>query len=292
MAKILVVGLNPAWQRVLAFASLRLGAVNRARETWTLASGKGINAAKALQHLGHEVTLLQILAGENGKRCLDACAAMHLHSLHVWVKGETRVCTTMLSDAGEATELIEPFVVSDVGVETRLLQLLDSAVVFDAVIICGSLPAGISDSLYTQLLRRVTPKQIIWDSIMGLTPELLPRITWIKVNHTEYAQLSSTMKLNMPALITAGAGLPRVCNSVDADGHYRLPHPIPIRNPIGAGDTVTAGLADGLLRGLSDADAVTHALALGAASCATPLPAEWDARQAADLQAQIHREAA
>ena len=76
MAKILVVGLNPAWQKVLCFRDFRPGEVNRAVSLDALASGKGINTAKVLRRLGHEVWLLQILGGDNGRRCQEACEAM------------------------------------------------------------------------------------------------------------------------------------------------------------------------------------------------------------------------
>ena len=48
-----------------------------------------------------------------------------------------------------------------------------------------------------------------------------------------------------------------------------------IANPIGAGDTVTAGVLHFLLAGLSAAEAFRHGLAMGSASCIKILPAEY-----------------
>src|SRR5688500_8092018 len=81
MAKVRRAGLNPAWQKILEFDAFAPGEVNRATALVQLASGKGLNAAKVLSRLGHEVHLLQVLGGSNGQRCLVACQALGLHSL-------------------------------------------------------------------------------------------------------------------------------------------------------------------------------------------------------------------
>ena len=49
---ILTAGLTPAWQHVLVFDAFTPGAVNRAREVHWCASGKVLNAARGLHHLG------------------------------------------------------------------------------------------------------------------------------------------------------------------------------------------------------------------------------------------------
>src|SRR5690349_17835553 len=110
MAKILVAGLNPAWQKLLEFPKLELGEGNRARSMLQLGSGKGMNAAKVLRRMGHEVDLLQVLGGPNGQRCLAACQGLGIRSVHAWTEEETRLCTTLVElDPEASTEIIEPF---------------------------------------------------------------------------------------------------------------------------------------------------------------------------------------
>ncbi len=296
MAQVLVVGLNPAWQRVLILDRLQVGGVNRAREVRELAAGKGANVAKALSRLGHTVWLLQILAGETGRRCRDACAAWGLRNLPVWVRGETRVCTTVVSPDCGATELIEPFAISEPDLENALQSVLPPPA-WDAVVICGTIPSGVPDSAHAAVIAHTGNAPVFWDSVAGLRPEILPRLAWIKVNTEEYTRLRPVVEATAgptpPArLVTAGAGAARVFGAGPADGVYRLPALGTLVSPIGAGDTVTAGLTDGVLRGWDAAAAVRRALALGAASCATPLPAEWDAERARDLEAGVAREPA
>jgi len=292
MAKILVAGLNPAWQRVLSLPSFLPGKVNRAQQSQSLASGKGLNAAKVLARLGHDVSILQILAGETGRHCLEACGAWKVRSLHVRTKGQTRECITVLSEEDRsATEIIEPFFVDDPELTSQLLARIPMDSKYDAILICGSVPRGIGEFIYANILKRTRAKHVLWDSAMGLTPEALERISWIKVNAEEYAHLSTIAgTLSSSVLITEGGKAARVLNAGGANGTYGLP-PLPrLRNPIGAGDTVTAVLADGLLGGLDKEAAVRRALAFGMASCLTPLPAEYDPSDAASLELQVQKE--
>jgi fructose-1-phosphate kinase PfkB-like protein len=293
MSRVLVVGLNPAWQRILEVPLLRPGHVHRAVDSLETASGKGINAAKALARLGHETSLLQVLGGETGKRCLSACESWKVRSLHAWVVTDTRVCSTLRHEDGRATEIIEPFAVRETGLEENLLGLAARETPFDALLFCGSVPSGISAAIYGKILEAVPAPVVIWDSVMGLTSDLLPRISWLKVNASEYADLRSVLREareKFPSiLITAGPDPALVRNSGEADGAYRIPELQGVGNPIGAGDTVAAGLADALLRGLPPESALRQALALGTASCLSPRPAEWDENRVKTLAPEIQR---
>ncbi|HAO99685.1 MAG TPA: hypothetical protein DCQ83_06530 [Fibrobacteres bacterium] len=293
MSKILVVGLNPAWQRVLSLGNLQPGSVNRALEFHTLASGKGINAAKVLAKLGHDVSLVQILAGENGNRCLACCESWNLRSLHAWTQGETRVCITLCETNGRATEVIEPFSVTESDVSKKLLDEVDVKTSYDALLVCGTAPPGIPESIYGEILSKVNAPLVIWDSVMGLTFRLLEDISWLKLNREEFVRLSGLMNLSkMPVLITEGPKAASVAHSQSSNGNFLLPQLASVRNPIGAGDTVTAALADGFLRGLDEETSIRRSLAFGTASCLTVLPAEWNMDDVESLIPQIRREAA
>ena len=291
MAKILVVGLNPAWQHILSLPAIKTGEVNRAQESWSLASGKGLNAAKVLARLGHEVSVLQILAGENGRRCQEACAKWKVRSLHVRTRGETRECTTLLSgEDHSATEFIEPFSAGPELAE-QLLARVESNISYDAILFCGSAPRGIPDSIYGEILKRINPAPILWDSVVGLTPEVLKAVTWVKVNEKEFERLSVLTMSSWPkVLITSGAKPARVLHSKNSGGSYALPALKEIKSPIGSGDTVTAVLVDGLLRGMDEEATVRRALAAGMASCLTPLPAEYDPAEVSVFESRIRRE--
>ncbi len=295
MAKILVAGLNPAWQTVLGFSDFLPGEVNRAQSRTTLASGKGFNAGKVLKRLGHDVSLLQVLGGDNGRKCLAGCEALGLRSLHAWVETETRQCITLLhrearegarlprldpDGAGAATEIIEPFHIADPGVTRRLLETLPSqADAFDALVLCGTVPSGAGEGLYDTLLARYRPSVSVVDAWQGMRPDSLAKATCLKVNRTEYAalkrSLGDTASAQARFLLTSGGG--EACVLLGGERLARISPPVLplVVNPIGAGDTVTAAVTHFLLAGLDMAEAFRRALAFGSASCLERLPAEY-----------------
>ena len=280
MAKILVVGLNPAWQKVLDFQDFRAGEVNRAKSLSALASGKGINAAKVLRRLGHEVWLLQVLGGENGKRCLEGCEELGIRSLYAWVEAETRQCITLLhgpgpsdgsghpgeftgpgsSGPGGTTEIIEPFRVRQAGVGEALLGVLpEDPDFFDAVVVSGSVPSGIDEGLYESILESFQPSVTVIDAWKGLGAAALERATCIKMNQAEFGALAERMGSQGAGealfLITSGGGEASMLRSGNTLARLLPPRLSDLINPIGAGDTVTAGLTHFLLQGLKASEA-------------------------------------
>ena len=108
---VLVVGPNPAVQRVLRFDALELGGVNRASGLDQYVGGKGQGAALALQLWAPEEgphAVAQFLGGESGRYVESALAAAGLATITQQVAGPTRTCTTLLHDGGTNTELIDP----------------------------------------------------------------------------------------------------------------------------------------------------------------------------------------
>ncbi len=287
MAKILIAGLNPAWQQIFTLPLLQKGAVNRAQAYTELASGKGMNVAKVLSARGHDVTLWHALAGENGRRVQAACARHGVRSAHAFTDGDTRVCTTLLHE-GVATEVIAPFsVAGDATLAGRLLAALPDER-FDALLACGTVPSGLDDAVLPAACARLSVSLTVWDSVAGLTPEVLSRVDWLKVNAEEYRALAPSLAAPLPSLlITDGARPAFVKPRGAASAYCAVPRLDDVVNPIGAGDTVTAMLADGLLRGLDARAAAARALAAAAASCLNELPAEWDEADAVRLEAGI-----
>ena len=67
--RLVVLGPNPALQKTVFLEALAPGRVNRALRVAHGLGGKGQNCARALAQLGHQVHLVEFLAGETGRRC-------------------------------------------------------------------------------------------------------------------------------------------------------------------------------------------------------------------------------
>jgi len=288
MSRILVTGLNPAWQKVLEFEALTPGKVNRASGCQEFGSGKGINAAVVLRGLGHHVTLLQVVGGTNGRRLSDYCISAGIQPLDVRVETETRVCSTLIDRrSAMVTELIEPFAVPpEERVTERLLDLLPTSARWDALVVMGTAPAGINPSIYLRIARRIQAPLVVLDIIREVDEEILRASHFVKINAEEFSLLKSRGldwkgdRVPWPAtLVTDGPDPALLLESQDGgikSTRFRLPPLTKTYNPIGAGDTVTAFLTHGLLAGQSAQEACREALAAGSASCLTLLPGDYD----------------
>ena len=285
MARILIVGLNPAWQKVLEFDVLQPGGVNRAQSRLEFGSGKGLNAALMLSQFGHEVLLLQIAGGETGRRFIEFAQEQEIQVLSVDVEAETRVCTTLIeTQSGKVTELIEPFEVRpEEEVPARLLKKLELVPgPVDALLLCGTVPGGMSPRIYLELLRATQPQLSILDSYKDIEAEVLKEVSVLKINAQEYQALCQREGINgridqfiRTVLITDGPRPARLIG-FDKEPWQELEFVLPllngIKNPIGAGDAVTAAFAHFRLQQLSPAEAFREALAVGSASCLSLLP--------------------
>jgi fructose-1-phosphate kinase PfkB-like protein len=155
-----------------------------------------------------------------------------------------------------------------------------------ALICIGTLPPGAPPTLYRDiaaLCERGTP--VIVDAqgeALLCAIETQPLI--VKPNRTELAAATridcateSGLSAAIRRLHRGGARWVLVTNGAAAvelsDGRVRTrftPPPVHVQNPVGSGDTLTAGLAVALMDGKSVPDAVRFGIACGAANAAGP----------------------
>ena len=62
-SSVVAAGLSPAWQRIMRFAGIEIGEVNRATEVRCCASGKVLNVAVALGTLGGVSRAVTVMGG-------------------------------------------------------------------------------------------------------------------------------------------------------------------------------------------------------------------------------------
>ena len=285
---ILTAGLSPVWQQVLLFDALALGEVNRAREVSWCASGKVLNAARALHHLGAPGTALTVLGGPTGDEIRRDFARLGIPARWVEVARPTRVCTTILeADRRAATELVpNAGEISEAERAAFLAAYDEEAAGAAVVVLIGSLPAGTPAGFYRELLDRTRGKVIL--DARG--PELLDAVGGgpflIKPNRGELQRtlgraLGSDEELFGAMREMNGRGAewvvvtdgPNPVHASSRDSLYRLlPPPVPVVNPIGCGDCMAAGIAWGVHRGMEPVEAIRRGVAVAADKLGRPLP--------------------
>ena len=154
---ILTVTLNAAIDRTVAVPNFRLGHRHRAVESRTVAGGKGINVARALNRLGRPVIATGFAGGPTGLRVLEQLREEAVLTDFTRIAGETRINMAVIDPtSGEQTEINERGpAVSPEEVETfvaRLGYLADGA---KLCVIAGTLPPGAGPDLYARLVKEL-----------------------------------------------------------------------------------------------------------------------------------------
>ncbi|OAN45193.1 1-phosphofructokinase [Chloroflexus islandicus] len=284
---------NPALDRILIAPELRLGAVRRVAETRVAAGGKGLNVARAAKAIGTPAVVCTPLGGLTGQQVawLAAQEGVYIHT--VAIAGETRVCTLIVDPAtGEVTVLNEvgPHL-SDREWSAFTGRVLDIAA--EWYLICGSLPPGPPPSALAELIATLHQqgRRVMVDTsgaALKAAVEVKPAV--VKVNGEELGALlemsitsvadaqHAVLKLHQRGIevvvVTLGA-----YGAVGIDDHDRViatPPQIPVRNPIGCGDTFFAGLANAFSNGHNLAAALRIATACAAADAQTLAPGAVD----------------
>lgn len=289
---ILVLGANPAWQRVVESDRVSLGEVVRVRRLATCPAGKGMNCAQALAKLGSEPLLIGG-CGTEDSAWEHACRDEGVPTASFPLDGSVRMALTVLdSTSGESTEIVETGPAASPGADTlldlMLRQRLGNARV---LVVCGSFPVGLSaESLLATWADN--PVDLVLDSlpaIRALAPRRHDARVVLKLNLSEWRNLLGE-GLEEDLLYMAQERWPGTevvatlgrlgCAARRRDGSLlrRQPTNLPSDQtiyPIGAGDAFTAGLAFALTQDASLDTAVQEGLAVARASCLHPMPARF-----------------
>jgi tagatose 6-phosphate kinase len=289
---IVAAGLTPAWQQIMRFDGFRPGEVNRAIDVHRCASGKVLNVAVALAHLGAPCEVVSLLGGWTGEQIDREFTSLGIRRRWVATHWATRVCTTILdNETARTTELVEnagPATAAELDEFRRVYA--ERAAQAQFVILSGSLPAGAPSSYFRDLLA-LAPSPAILD-IRGaeLIAALERPVFLVKPNREELAatlaeDLSGDDRLRAAmarlnergcewVLVTDG---PRAAWVSSREGFFRFTPPkLASVNPIGAGDCLAAGLAWGLSNGAAPLAAIQIGMAAAAENVEQLLPARLD----------------
>jgi 1-phosphofructokinase/tagatose 6-phosphate kinase len=151
---IITVTLNAAVDKTLAVPNFRIGRRHRAVEQTSMAGGKGVNVARALKSLGQPVIATGVAGGPTGTRIIEQLTEEAILNDFVRIREESRTSTAVVDDTtGEQTEINEHGpMVSEAEMELFRDKLLYLAKGADVCVFAGSLPRGVPESLYADLV--------------------------------------------------------------------------------------------------------------------------------------------
>ncbi len=291
---LLIASPNLCLDRIIVVRGFALGGVQRAESATDLASGKGLNVARAARALEVDVRVVGCVGEDHRARAILRGAPTYGIRLDaVRLPGPERVCTLIIDPGRGETVINEPGppVSTDAlrALHARVSAGLKSARV---VVLAGSLPPDMPATFYADVIHEVRGIPVILDATgeaLRLGVAAGPYL--VKANQRELQEAVGT-RLDGPesvrkaaveigrmatggVLITLGA---RGALLVTREGAWQLiPPEVERVNTIGAGDSLTAGLAAGLLRGLPLLEAARLGVAAAAADVTTLLPGTVDA---------------
>jgi tagatose 6-phosphate kinase len=284
----LCIGLTPAVQELREFKSFTIGEVNRAVAMQWSVAGKGSNVARVLRQIGGSPLLLGFVGGETGQYIRDQLRREGVPEEMVRVRARTRVCVTIKDLAADTiTELVEETKLPSPGewrqFHASLRRHLAKA---QQVVIAGALMPGAAPTVYEEIAKLAARSEVplLIDSQREPLLRTLKHCPWIaKLNvhelentlgcrlSSECAMLAGARKLIAAGahqvLVTNGAKGAWLVNSLAA-WHFQAPCIKPV-NPIGSGDSMTAGIIQGLERGKGLLEAVRYGVACGTANALT-----------------------
>uniref|UniRef100_UPI0015F0ECD2 1-phosphofructokinase family hexose kinase n=1 Tax=Streptomyces sp. WELS2 TaxID=2749435 RepID=UPI0015F0ECD2 len=222
---ILTVTLNTALDITYRVRSLRPHASHRVSEVAERPGGKGVNVARVLAALGHEVTVTGFAGGHTGAvlRSMLAGAPGDLVDALVPVSGATRRTVAVVDErTGDTTQLNEPGPhVSPAEWAAFLGRYQELLPGVSAVALCGSLPPGVPVGAYAGLVRaaRSAGVPVLLDtSGEPLRRGVAARPDVIKPNADELAELTGSHEPLRATQDARRRGAHAVVASLGADG--------------------------------------------------------------------------
>jgi 1-phosphofructokinase len=291
---------NPSIDRTVTLtAPLTRGAVHRVTSVTTEPGGKGVNVARALTLAGLDA--LAVLPAPATDPLVDALQASAVAFRCVPTTEAVRTNLAITEHDGTTTKLNEP----GAALDAAALEALTSSVLATAenaswVVLSGSLPPGVPDSWYADIVAQLAPFdcKVAVDTSEGPLVALVESFDrsapdLIKPNAEELAGVLGFSPQGLEAAVAQGDPEPVVTAArklvdrgvgavlatlgaagavlVDETGSWMaLPPPIVPRSTVGAGDASLAGYVRADVGGAAAPQRLQMAVAYGSAAAALP----------------------
>lgn len=275
---------NPSLDYRMELEQLRIGKTNRARRTGVLAGGKGLNVSAVLHELGQDNTALGFVAGFVGdeiRLCMERqgcrCAFVQL------TEGCSRI-NVKLQGGETTTELNAPGPEITVDARQSLEQQLDALQDGDVLVLAGSVPDSMEQTVYSEWLAKMEKKKIL-TVVDAFGEQLIHTLAHhpflIKPNHHELGALFGVsvttreqaavygrklLEQGAQNVLVSMSGKGAVLCAADGNVYYQAPAKGTVVHAVGAGDSMIAGFLTGWLETKTYQSALHLGAAAGAAT--------------------------
>ena len=280
---IYTVTFNPSLDYIVSVENFQLGLTNRTSSEMLLPGGKGINVSTVLMNLGIESTALGFTAGFTGDEIIRRLEEMGVRNGFIQVgEGFSRINLKLKSIDGTEINGQGPAIASaDIK---KLYEKLDSLQDGDILVLAGSIPDTMPESMYMDIMEHLQNKKL--NIVVDATKDLLMNVLayhpfLIKPNNHELGEIFHETITEKDDVVKYAKklqekGARNVLVSMAGDGavlvtedgqEFRSEAPKgKVVNSVGAGDSMVAGFVYGYLQNHNYADAFRYGICTGSAS--------------------------
>lgn len=294
---IYTVTFNPSLDYIVSIDDFKFGKTNRTTAELMLPGGKGLNVSTVLQNLGIENTALGFTAGFVGEELKRLAKKHGYHCDFIEAKnGVSRINVKLKDFDGTEINGMGPEIDKEaLEIFWKKMENLEAG---DTVVLAGSIPASMSKSIYSDILKRCEGRGIrfVVDATGELLKNVLPyRPFLIKPNIHELGELFG-VALNTKEDVVPYAkklqemGAVNVLVSMAGEGAVLVDETGAVHstdapkgklvNAVGAGDSMVAGFLAGWEVFGDYARTMKMAVAAGSASAFSELLATGEEIQA------------
>ena len=292
----LIAGPNLTTDRTLTIDELRPGEVLRFSTATITPGGKGVNVARVARAMGFPAALVALAPGRTGRAVVELLGDEGLDVVPVETGGEVRAASVILEESGRVTVLNEPGPAVAEGEWEAYERAVETNLSGHEFLVCiGSLPPGSPPDAYARLVRlaRSGGVRALVDATgrqLAAALEAGPDLATPNLAEAEGVLLgteSQPVEDGSPevrpraldaaselvargagtAVVTAGAA--GVAVATGSERRWVEAPKVEVLNPIGAGDSLVAGLVGTLEQGGDLDRAVLIGVAVAAASVET-----------------------
>lgn len=275
--------LNPSLDYIVTVDHFVLGATNRTSKDIIFPGGKGINVSIVLRNFGFDTKALGFTAGFTGVALKGMVEEAGISAEFIDVpEGFTRINVKMRGETETEVNGIGPNITEKEIAE--LYTKLDTLTSEDILIISGSIPNSLPQTLYMEIMQHLQDKniRIIVDATKDLLMNVLPYHPFlIKPNNHELEELFDTHFTDLSQVEECARklqekGARNVLVSMGGDGALLVDENgqvytagVPkgkLKNSVGAGDSMVAGFLAGYLETGSYQKAFEYGVCTGSAS--------------------------
>ena len=282
--------MNPAIDKSAGVKQIEPDKKLRCQEPVFTPGGGGINVARAIHNLGGEAKAIYPAGGPTGDMLEQLLEKEGIYQYRIKVKNWTRENVSIVEEKTNNQYRFEmPGSPLDEHETTQSLEaVLNESKTADYLVASGSLPPGVPDDFYAQLVKKTRGSNL--KLIVDTSGESLKKLKGsglflLKPNLREFREFTGLELLSEEDQKRAGRELVDngTCKvlvlSLGADGVLLVTHKnqvsfrspkVTVKSRIGAGDSTVAGIVLGLSKDMELKEAVMFGISCGASTVMSP----------------------